>query len=135
MSKKKAFTLVELMVAMAVTIVLFAAVAVAYYFITASNKVALESSAMNVKVRTVREYVLSDDIKGGINENYSIVYNEDTKTLVDEETGREIVSDSAYINVSFSKNEEDFIVCEIEYKETTNRKDLETLTFIVKKSE
>ena len=70
MKKKKAFTLVELIVAMAVTLILFASIGLAFYFVVASNNNALESSAMNIKVRTVREYVLAN--KEDIDVNYEL---------------------------------------------------------------
>ena len=129
MKKKKAFTLVELIVAMAVTLILFASIGLAFYFVVASNNNALESSAMNIKVRTVREYVLAN--KEDIDVNYELQYNEETKALTDVHTGKEIISDSEYIKVTFLE-ENSALVCNIEYKETTTRKDLEKLSFVVK---
>ena len=129
MKKKKAFTLVELIVAMAVTLILFASIGLAFYFVVASNNNALESSAMNIKVRTVREYVLAN--KEDIDVNYELQYNEETKALTDVQTGKEIISDSEYIKVTFLE-ENSALVCNIEYKETTTRKDLERLSFVVK---
>ncbi len=129
MKKKKAFTLVELIVAMAVTLILFASIGLAFYFVVASNNNALESSAMNIKVRTVREYVLAN--KEDIDVNYELQYNEETKALTDVQTGKEIISDSEYIKVTFLE-ENSALVCHIEYKEPTTRKDLEKLSFVVK---
>ena len=131
---RKAFTLVELLVAISVATVLIAAVAATLIFVIRTTKRADEAAEMTFKVRTVREYILSEDVVDSITIGDEFIYSEEDSTLYDvTRDNKAVVSDALYMNVMFSKDEDEmFLICEINYKPYSKSDEMEQITFVVK---
>lgn len=131
---RKAFTLVELLVAISVATVLIAAVAATLIFVIRTTKRADEAAEMTFKVRTVREYILSEDVVDSITIGDEFIYSEEDRTLYDvTRDNKAVVSDALYMNVMFSKDEDEmFLICEINYKPYSKSDEMEQITFVVK---
>ena len=131
---RKAFTLVELLVAISVATVLIAAVAATLIFVIRTTKRADEAAEMTFKVRTVREYILSEDVVDSITVGDEFIYSEEDRTLYDvTRDNKAVVSDALYMNVMFSKDEDEmFLICEINYKPYSKSDEMEQITFVVK---
>ncbi len=133
---RKAFTLAELMVAIAVSAVLLAAIAATLIFVLRTTQTAEDAANMTFKARTVREYILSEDVVDTITVDDEFIYSEEEKTLTDITRDKVVVSDAQYMNVAFSKDEEEkFILCTIEYKTHRDSENTEKITFVVKQIE
>ena len=135
MKKRKAFTLVELLVALAISSVLVLTIGASLYFVLKSSNNVQDSADMNYKARTVREYICSDTICPDITTTYEFAYDAERKALKDVEKNRDVVTGALFMKVTFTVNEDGFIVCEIEYKENESKETNEKLTFVVKKAE
>jgi prepilin-type N-terminal cleavage/methylation domain-containing protein len=137
MKKRPSFTLIELLVVIAVSSILFLSVWSALHFVTMFNDDAISSSSTSFMVRNIRAYIMSDDIKAELKDAYLnsedinsfFHYNEEDETLSYKTT---ILSENIpYINVDFSVNSDNFLVCTITYKKNQRKSNLQSLTFIV----
>jgi len=135
MRKRKAFTLVELLVAMAISSVLIATVAVSLFFVLKTSNNVQDSADMNYKARTVRDYILSDTILPNITTTYEFSYDNNAKALKDVAKNKVVVSGALFMKVTFTENGDGFIVCDIEYKANESKETSDMLSFVVKKAE
>ena len=134
MKKRKAFTLVELLVAIAISSVLVLTIGASLFFVLKSSNNAQSSADMNYKARTVREYICSDTVKPDITTAYEFVYDAEKQTLRDVEKDKDVVTGALFMKVTFTQKEDGFIWCEIEYKENESKDTNDKLNFAVKKA-
>lgn len=134
MKKRKAFTLVEILVTIAVSAILMVSVGTAFYFVVILNENTIENSSMAYKVRAVRQYILANKDSVGDTYDDDIIYVEDARSLVDYNPSEDkvIISDSAYVNVDIY-TEDGFLKCTITYKLNSRKSTTEELNFVVKK--
>ena len=132
---RKAFTLAELLVAVAVSAILLAAVAATLIFVLRSTDKAEDAANMTYKARTVRDYILSEDVVDEITKDDVFEYSQEERTLKDVERDKIIVSEALYMKVTFIVDEDNFLVCTIEYKTNKDSEQNDKLTFVVKKLE
>lgn len=130
MKKRKAFTLVELLVTIAVSAIFMVSIGTAFYFAVVLNDNTLENASMSYKVRTVREYILAN--KEDKDDSWSFIYDEEERTLTDVTGSKVVVKDAAYIGVNFDLNEDNFLECTITYKLNAKKVNTEDLTFVVR---
>lgn len=135
MRKRKAFTLVELLVAIAISSVLIATVAVSLFFVLKTSNNVQDSADMNYKARTVRDYILSDAIRPDITTSYDFSYDANTQALKDVAKNKVVVSGALFMKVTFTENGDGFIVCDIEFKANESKETNDMLSFVVKKAE
>ena len=131
MRKRKAFTLIEVLVTTAIAAVLTVAVGTAFYFVVVLNENTLENSSMTYKARTVREYILN------IAEDHVFEYDEEDRILYDSTDSKVVISDSSYIAVDFTLDTtsdvaHEILNCTITYKLNDRKTTTETLDFVVK---
>jgi len=134
MNKRKAFTLVEILVTIAVSAILMVSVGTAFYFVVILNENTIENSSMAYKVRAVRQYIIAN--KDSIGDTYddNIIYVEDARSLVDYNPieDKVIINDSAYVNVDIY-TDNGFLKCTITYKLNSRKSTTDELNFVVRK--
>lgn len=133
MKKRRAFTLVELLVAIAISSVLVLTIGASLFFVLKSSNNVQNSADMNYKARTVRDYICSDTIRPDITTAYEFSYDAEKQSLKDVVKNKEIVSGALFMKVTFSQKEDGFIWCEIEYKENESKETNDKLNFAVRK--
>ncbi len=133
MKKRKAFTLVELLVAIAISSVLVLTIGASLFFVLKSSNNVQNSADMNYKARTVRDYICSDTIRPDITTAYEFSYDAEKQSLKDVVKNKEIVSGALFMKVTFTQKEDGFIWCEIEYKENESKETNDKLNFAVRK--
>ena len=134
MKKRKAFTLVELLVAIAISSVLVLTIGASLFFVLRSSNNVQSSADMNYKARTVRDYICSDTVKPDITTAYEFSYDAERQALKDVAKDKEVVSGALFMKVTFTQKEDGFIWCEIEYKENEGKDKNDKLNFAVKKA-
>ena len=131
---RKAYTLVELLVAIAIATIVIAATAATLAFVIQSTAKAEESASMNFKARTIRDSILSDGVIDSINTSEEFVYDEEKNEVFDTRRDKTVVREALYTEVIFAE-EDDFIVCTIKYKPYKKSTEMETISFVVKQIE
>lgn len=109
---KKGFTLVELIVALAVAAILLGMVSTSFYFISKISNTVLNESNNNYKLFIVKDYIIDNNINNSVN----VV---DGDVIINN---KEIVYDSSITNITFNNNNRCIITylkedeeCQIEF--------------------
>ena len=137
MKKRNAFTLVELLVTIAVSSILFLTVASAFYFLVVLNTNTIENSSTAFNVRALRAYIMQDEVRNDLKDAYQnsedlnaiFVFNPETNSL--SYNTKVISHDVPYVSVTFDVNSDDFLVCTITYKRNSRKTKTESLSFVV----
>ena len=121
-NKKKAFTLVEIVVALACFSLILIGVSACFTLVYKSAHVTLENSRNMYNLGTLKDYIMEldsiDHESFSINDDGDVVYNEDV-----------IISDTSISSITFTNVDDKFEKCIIVYLEN---KETWEFTFLVK---
>ena len=91
---KKGFTLVEVIVALAVAAILLGMIATSFYFMTKLSNKVLDESNNNYKIFIVKDYIIDNNITSDVSVN-------DGDVIINN---KEIVFDSDITKIAFNDN-------------------------------
>ena len=128
MKNKKGYTLVELIVAIAIASILFVAIGAGTIFLIRLQNSSLENSATTLKIISLKDYIIKNEV---ISNDFVIDNNEHTLSRNDEL----LLSDVYIVSIEFetidvnSDESNDFYKCTITYYDQDIEK---ALPFVVK---